>query len=178
MGGVKKIDIRAHGTQKLRQSHVLTQNKNTSTWPEKTESLAMCKTEHEHAANKETHKPHVQTKHDKHESIQLVKNISCVPHRTRQHKRKQKPKRALKRKTTMQTHRGAHGPSELETACSHSKTKHETEHVDKRARGSSTLEAALTSKQDKKGVSEFCHKSMNKLDRSDRTLTAMVDQRS
>ncbi len=79
MGGVKTIDIRAHGTQKLRQSHVLTQNKNTSTWPEKTELLAMCKTGHKHAANKETHKPHVQTKHDKHESIQLVKNISCVP---------------------------------------------------------------------------------------------------
>ncbi len=35
MGGVKTIDMRAHGTQKIRQSHVLTQNKNTSTWPAK-----------------------------------------------------------------------------------------------------------------------------------------------
>jgi len=34
----------------------------------KTESLAMCKTAYEHAANKETHKPRVHTKHDKHES--------------------------------------------------------------------------------------------------------------
>ncbi len=59
----------------------------------KTESLAMCKTGHEHAANKETNKPHVHTKHDKHE-------------RQRKH-----------------TDRGVHCPSELETARSHSKKK-------------------------------------------------------
>ncbi len=55
----------------------------------KTESLAMCIMGHEHAANKETHKPHVHTKHDKHESSQPVKNTSCVPYKTRQKKRKQ-----------------------------------------------------------------------------------------
>ncbi len=44
----------------------------------KTESLAMCETGHEHAANKETHKPRVHTKHDKHESTQPVKTqVTC-----------------------------------------------------------------------------------------------------
>ncbi len=43
----------------------------------KTESLAMCKTGHEHTANKETHKPRVHTKHDKHESAQ-PKNKLCA----------------------------------------------------------------------------------------------------
>ncbi len=92
----------------------------------------------------------------------------------------------------MHTDRGAHGLSKLETARSHSKTKpgvrvselrretrtepetrqecrnsntmfqHEKEHKDKRA---------LTRKQDKKKVSGVCHKTINKLDRSDRTLT-------
>ncbi len=35
-----------------------------------------------------------------------------------------------------------------------------------------TLSRALTRKQDKKGVSGLCHKTMNKLDRGDRTQTA------
>ncbi len=42
MGGVKTNDMRAHGTQKT---------KTTSTWPAN-KSPAMCKTGHEHAANK------------------------------------------------------------------------------------------------------------------------------
>ncbi len=49
--------------RKLRQSHVLTQNKNTSTWPAN-KSPAMCKTGHNHAANEKTHKPRVHTRHD------------------------------------------------------------------------------------------------------------------
>ncbi len=49
---------------KLRQSHVLTQNKNTSTWPAKQKSPVMSKTRHEHAANENMHKPRVHTRHD------------------------------------------------------------------------------------------------------------------
>ncbi len=45
--------------------------------------------------------------------------------------------------------------------------QHETEHIYKRARSS----RALSRKQEKKGVSGLCHKIMNKLDWSDRTLT-------
>ncbi len=53
MGGVKTIDMRAHGTQKTKTMTNL-QNK----------SPAMCKTGHEHAANENTHKPRVHTRHD------------------------------------------------------------------------------------------------------------------
>ncbi len=42
---------------------MLTQNKNTSTWPAN-KSPAMCKTGDEHAANKKTHKPRFHTRHD------------------------------------------------------------------------------------------------------------------
>ncbi len=42
---------------------MLTQNRNTSTWPAN-KSPAMCKTGHEHAANEKTHKPRVHTRHD------------------------------------------------------------------------------------------------------------------
>ncbi len=89
MGVVKTIDMRAHGTQKLRQklcAHTKQKHKHMAS---KRESLAMCKTGHEHAANKETHKPRVHTKHDNHESTQPVKNKSCMPRRTRQNKRRQ-----------------------------------------------------------------------------------------
>ncbi len=78
----------------------------------KTELLAMCKTGHEHAANKETHKPRVRTKHDKHESMQPVKTQAAC--HTEQDKA-----RESKTKTT-NTHWQR---SELETTRSHSKTK-------------------------------------------------------
>ncbi len=41
----------------------LRQKENTSTWPAN-KSPGMCKTGHEHAANEETHKPRVHTRHD------------------------------------------------------------------------------------------------------------------
>lgn len=107
---------------------------------------------------------------------------------------------------TTHTDRGAHGPSELETARSHSKTNLERECPipdtktrtepeqdrsarirtprSKRKQSTQTRESAqlehtrtraLTRKQDKRGVSELCHKTTNKLDRSDRTLTVRVN---
>ncbi len=42
-----------------------------------------------------------------------------------------------------------------------------------RVRLEHTRSRALTRKQDKKGVSRLCHKTMNKLDRSDRILTCV-----
>ncbi len=72
--------VGAHGTQKLWQKPCA----HTS----KTKSLTMCKTGHEHAANKETHKLCVHTKHVKHEITQPVKNTSCMPqqNKTKQEK--------------------------------------------------------------------------------------------
>ncbi len=52
MGGVKTIDMRVHGTQKTKTKAM--QNK----------SPDMCKTGHENAANENTHKPCVHTRHD------------------------------------------------------------------------------------------------------------------
>jgi len=124
MGGVKTIDMRAHGTQKLWQkpcAHTKQKHKHMTS---KTESLAMCKMGHEHAANNETHKPRVQN--TKHESKQPVKNRSWVSHRTRQNKRKHAAEKLAvcnKTRQRMQKDRGVHGPSELETPRSHSKTK-------------------------------------------------------
>ncbi len=101
MGGVKTIDMRTHGTQKTKTKVMCSHKTKHKQVASKTESLAMCKMGHEHAANKETHKPRVHTNHDKHES------------QTKQDKRRQR----------MHTDRGVHGPSELETARSHSKIK-------------------------------------------------------
>ncbi len=91
MGGVKTIDMRAHGSQKLWQkpcAHIKQKHKHMVS---KTESLAMCRTGHEHAANKETHKPHVHTKHDKHESTQPMNTQAAChtePDKTRESKTK------------------------------------------------------------------------------------------
>ncbi len=91
MGGVKTIDMRAHGSQKLWQkpcAHIKQKHKHMVS---KTESLAMCRTGHEHAANKETHKPHVHTKHDKHESMQPM-NTQAACHTEQDKTRESKTK--------------------------------------------------------------------------------------
>ncbi len=153
--------MRAHGTQKLWQkpcAHTKPKHKHMVS---KTESQAMCKTGHEHAANKETHKPRVHTKHDKHESTQPVKNTSCVPYKTRQNKRKQNEDNECTRKEERMARANSrpHAPTarpNLERECLNPDTKPELglkqdksagirtpcsnmKHVDKRACGSSTL---------------------------------------
>ncbi len=65
MGEVKTIDMTAHGTWKTKTKAMCSLNKNTSTWPAKQKSPAMCKTGHE--------------------STQPMKNTSCVQqHKTQQ----------------------------------------------------------------------------------------------
>ncbi len=61
MGGVKTIDMRAHGTQKTKTKRCAQTKQKHKHMASKTKSLAMCKTGHEHAVNENTHKPHVHT---------------------------------------------------------------------------------------------------------------------
>ncbi len=61
MGGVKTIDMRAHGTQKTKTKAMCSHKTQTSM---QNKLPAMCKTGHEHAANENTHKPRVHTRHD------------------------------------------------------------------------------------------------------------------
>ncbi len=148
----------------------------------KTESFAMCKTGHEHTANKETHKLSVHTKHDKHESMQPVKNTSCVPHRTRQNKRKQNEDNECTRREerTARANSRPHAPTarpSLGYECPNPDTKPELGLKQDKSAGIQTPRSNMKQsmkqerKQDKKGVSGLCHKTMNKLDRRDWTLT-------
>ncbi len=62
-------DMRAHGTQKLRQkpcAHTKQKHKHMAS----NKSPAMCKTRHEHAANEKTHKPPCSHKTSQHESTE------------------------------------------------------------------------------------------------------------
>ncbi len=144
----------------------------------KTKSLAMCKTGHGHAANDNTHKPRVHTKHDKQEKAHSRKT-SCVQHNKIMKKHAAEPETHAEQNTTP-VDRGAQGPSELETARSHSKTEHgawvseprhetktepeqdeckdpnttlqhETKQADERAHGLSTLEAARSQETRQEG---------------------------
>jgi len=148
----------------------------------KTESLAMCKTGHEHAANKETHKPRVHTKHDKHESTQPVKNTSSMPHRKIPNKRKQNECTRTE-KCTARANSRPHAPTarpNLERECPNPNTKPELGLKQDKSAGirtpcsnmkQSTLEPGTHQKTRQERVSWLCHKTMNKLDRSDSTLT-------
>ncbi len=64
MGGVKKIDMRAHDTQKTKTKVMCSHKTKTQAHGQQNKSPAMFKTGHEHAANEKTHKPRVHTKHD------------------------------------------------------------------------------------------------------------------
>ncbi len=63
MGGVKTIDMRAHGTQKTKTKAMCSHKTKPQAHGQQNKSPAMCKTRHEHAANENTHKPHVHTRH-------------------------------------------------------------------------------------------------------------------
>ncbi len=54
MGGVKTIDMKAHGTQKTKTKAMCSHK--TKTHRQQNKSPAMCRTGHEHAANEITHK--------------------------------------------------------------------------------------------------------------------------
>uniref|UniRef100_A0A672PPK8 Ankyrin-1-like n=1 Tax=Sinocyclocheilus grahami TaxID=75366 RepID=A0A672PPK8_SINGR len=133
MGGVKTIDMRAHGTQETKTKAMCSHKTNTSTWPAKqTQAMCLNKTIHEQAANEKTHKPRVHTRQD---STQPAKTKP----RATQYTRGQKSAR----------------PSELETARSHnrqnmehelprSEHQHETGHTDESARLEHSRRCALT----------------------------------
>ncbi len=61
MGGVKTIDMRAHGTQNTKTKAMCSHKTKTQAHGQQNKSPAMCKTGHEHAANENTHKPRVFT---------------------------------------------------------------------------------------------------------------------
>ncbi len=109
MGGVKTIDMRAHGTQKLWQKSCAYTKQKHKHMASKTESIAMCKTGH--AANKETHKPrsHKTWQTWKHENRTVPYSekhkLRAIQNKTKQEKSKQRQQ--------MHMDKGAHGPSEL-----------------------------------------------------------------
>ncbi len=61
MGGVKTIDMRAHGTQETKTKPCAQTKQKHKHMASKTKSPAMCNTRHEHTANENTHKPCVHT---------------------------------------------------------------------------------------------------------------------
>ncbi len=108
------------------------------------------------------------------------KNTNCVQHHTHtQH--------TWTRERAAERTRAARSHNETEHGARVSEPRHETETQDLSARirtprsntkqGTQTRAGQKTRKQDKKGVSELCHKTTNKLDRSDRTLTLPPPQR-
>ncbi len=142
MGGVKTIDTRAHGTQKTKTKAMCSYKTKKQAHGQQKKSPAMCKTGHEHAANENTHKTRVHTRHDNMKArsqwkTQAVcntakditwmhaadKNTNCV----QQHKTTRKARGRTR--TACYTKHNARGqksaqPSELETARSHNKTEH------------------------------------------------------
>ncbi len=138
----------------------------------------MCKTGHEHAANKETNKPRVRTKHDKHESLNKT---NAEQDKTRERKMKTMNVHGQRRAQPKRT-RDHILPQQDQTWSASLRTptrnqnrawnktrvpgsEHHTPTWNKARRRESTR------KQDKKGVLGLCHKTMNKLDWKDRTLT-------
>ncbi len=82
MGGVKTIDMRAHGTHKTKTKAMCSHKTKTQAHGQQNKSPAMCKTRHEHAANEKTHKTRVYTRHDNMKAA-ANENTSCMPHSTR-----------------------------------------------------------------------------------------------
>ncbi len=147
----------------------------------KTKSLAMCKTGHEHAANEKTHKPRVHTKHDKHESTQLVKKhklratqnktklekarswrTSCVQQNNTHGQRSARPERTRDRTLPQQdetwsvsvrtsTRNQNWAWTRQECRDPNTTLQHETEHADERARSSSTLKATRSPENKTRG---------------------------
>ncbi len=200
MGGVKTIDMRAHGTQKTKTKAMCSHKTKTQAHGQQNKSPAMCKTRHEHAANENTHKPHVHTRHYNmkarsqwktraacHTAQDITwmhaadKNTNCVQHHTHTtHVDKRARGRANSSRTLTQRDRTWSASVRTPTRNRNSRhecrdpnttLQHETRHTDKRSRSSSTLETACSPENKTRRVSELCHKTMNKLDRSDRTLT-------
>jgi len=64
MGGVKTIDMREHGTQKTKTEATSSHKIKTQAHDQQTNHQPCAKTGHEHAANEETHKPRIHTRHD------------------------------------------------------------------------------------------------------------------
>ncbi len=120
----------------------------------------MCKTGHKHAANENTHKPHVHTRHDNmkarsqwntqaacHTAQDITwmhaanKNTNCVQHH-KTHLQRRARGRANSKPHTHTTRQN----TKREVSQPHHETQHETRHADERAHSSSTLEAAHSHK--------------------------------
>ncbi len=203
MGGVKTIDMRAHGTQKTKTKAMCSHKTKPQAHGQQNKSPAMCKTGHEHAANENTHKPRVHTRHDNmkacsqwntwaacHTAQDITwmhtadKNTNCVQHHTHTHTThvdKRTRGRANSSRTLTQWDRTWSASVRTPTRNRNSRhecrdpnttLQHKTRHADKRARSSSTLEAAHSHKN---RTWRECQGSVTKpwitLDWSDRTLT-------
>ncbi len=175
MGGVKTIDMRAHGTQKTKTKAMCSHKTKTQAHGQQNKSPAMCKTGHEHAANENTHKLRVHTRHDDikarsqwntwaacHTAQDITwmhaadKNTDCVQHHTHTtHVDKRARGRANSSRTLTQWDRTWSASVRTPTRNRNSRhecrdpnttLQHKTRHADKGARGSSTLEAAHSHK--------------------------------
>ncbi len=140
MGGVKTIDMRAHDTQKTKTKAMCSHKTKTQAHGQQSKSPAMCKTGHEHAANENTHKPRVHTRHDNmkarsqwktraacHTAQDITwmhaadKNTNCVQHHT-QH--------TWTRERAAERTRAARSHNETEHGARVSEPRHETETQD------------------------------------------------
>ncbi len=62
--GSRQIDMRTHGTQITKTKAMCLYKTKTQAHSQQNKYPAMCKTGHEHAANENTHKPRVHSRHD------------------------------------------------------------------------------------------------------------------
>ncbi len=176
MGGVKTIDMRAHGTQITKTKAMCSHKTKHKAHGQQNKLPAMCKTGHEHAANENTHKPRVHTRHDNmkarsqwktraacHTAQDITwmhaadKNTNCVQNHTHtQHTwtRERAAERTRAARSHNETEHGARvseprlktWDSRHECRDPNTTLQHKTRHADERARSSSTLEAAHSHK--------------------------------
>ncbi len=174
MGVVKTIDMRTHGTQKTMTKAMCSHKTKTQAHGLQNKSLAMCKTGHEHAANENTHKPRVHTRHDNikarsqnntqaafhtAQDITLMhtadKNTNCVQHKSQHTWTEECAAERTQDCTLTQQDRtwsaSVQTPSRNRNSrheCRELNTtlQHETRHTDERVHGSNTLEATHSHK--------------------------------
>ncbi len=147
--GSRQIDMSARGTQKTR-----------------TEATCSHKTETQAHGQQTNHQPCAKQDMNtqQHNKTRVDKSARC--------RANSRPRTHTMTENGARVSEPRHRNSRHECRDPNTTLQHETRHADERARDSSTLEAARSHENaDMTGVSGLCHKTMNKLDRSDRTLT-------
>ncbi len=129
----------------------------------------MCKTGHQHAANENTHKPCVHTRHDNKKAHSQwktqAKNTNCVQQHKSTHVDRSVSGRANSRPHTLTTRRvrtpTRNWNSRHECWDPNTTLQHETRHADEQVHSSSTLEAARSHENRTWRECQGCHKTMN-----------------